>query len=791
MSDQNPQATNGPIPASGTGSENELKSNTRQFRPPQTIPPTIDVLAAVAAGTSETVPTFTSMQQAIANASSLAALSFGAGAESIEEMPSMASPKSPYNTVLLESEAGHLCEFDDTPSAERINILHRAGTQIEMFPDGSVKYKCAKLRQDVTLNNHEIMITGDFKIVVDGAYLLTSKKGELVIEAKDGAAINVNGKLKLTADDIELKASKHIFLNAPKVDIGGTSPGGMPMMSLPGGVVFNERWPFDPTLVPRVNIPMTAAGLSALKALNLPDTRFDRLSEPFTKLSDSVKELTKSTDEFETASAPAIERSNAIQEEDSDVGLLNFIGKIVSAITGINRVIRIIKSIGTIITRLPKILKTIPTILTMLPTLLRTLVSLAKLKPPMPSAAAMQTALKTMITKETLDAAGELAVSKLNEQPGIIPLSDPFLYKSDVPAVVRGRAFDSPEDIGNAESYNAHINLSVELEDYTQEARTSPGRAVQSDTTIPLPEPLPATALPLLSGGRARMMTDNAEVIGVNTKFTEDIIEGQTILVAAHTGVVQSIINNTSLLLTSPWSGPTAESEVQSYRFRPMSSTFGTFTYTKNSSLGSSGLTLGDMTPTLRSPVFEVPKINAAMLKFGLNTPFLDADGEADCPGADRNVENIFGTVQEVFNSCSWDFLQDEEAGKFVECVVAKAGPAWGLWRKTGGKKYNNHSVELIVYNGTVYNPPRPLYNGKHYQFVDIIVSQGSLEAKIGWGPTCPPFEDTNNNWYRVSDCPGCEGGVGAQTTTTTTTPPNQGGSTTDPDRGTSDPPLF
>ena len=42
----------------------------------------------------------------------------------------------PYNKV-MESESGHVMEFDDTPGAERVHIAHRSGSFSEWFPSGS------------------------------------------------------------------------------------------------------------------------------------------------------------------------------------------------------------------------------------------------------------------------------------------------------------------------------------------------------------------------------------------------------------------------------------------------------------------------------------------------------------------------------------------------------------------------------------------------------------------------------------------------------------------------------
>ena len=51
-------------------------------------------------------------------------------------------PEIPYNTTypynrVFESESGHIMEYDDTPSNERIHQRHKTGTSYEIHPDGT------------------------------------------------------------------------------------------------------------------------------------------------------------------------------------------------------------------------------------------------------------------------------------------------------------------------------------------------------------------------------------------------------------------------------------------------------------------------------------------------------------------------------------------------------------------------------------------------------------------------------------------------------------------------------
>lgn len=96
----------------------------------------------------------------------------------------------PYNNV-LETESGHLMEFDDTFGKERIHIAHRNGSFQEMFPDGDKVEKVTKDHYEVIMGdervyimgncqvtiqgNAELRILGNFDALVDGHYYVTSK----------------------------------------------------------------------------------------------------------------------------------------------------------------------------------------------------------------------------------------------------------------------------------------------------------------------------------------------------------------------------------------------------------------------------------------------------------------------------------------------------------------------------------------------------------------------------------------------------------------------------------------
>jgi len=106
--------------------------------------------------------------------------------------PEPASPYAteyPYNRVIT-TKAGHVIELDDTPSNERVHIYHKAGSYIEIAPDGRIVIKSVKDRFDIVGGDQTVYIKGNAKIDVDGT---------CDIHAKKAASISSDTGLKLKA----------------------------------------------------------------------------------------------------------------------------------------------------------------------------------------------------------------------------------------------------------------------------------------------------------------------------------------------------------------------------------------------------------------------------------------------------------------------------------------------------------------------------------------------------------------------------------------------------------------
>ena len=102
---------------------------------------------------------------------------------------------------MLETESGHVQEFDDTPEAERIHTYHKSGTFEEIHPDGSKVERIIGDKYEICKNDSKVLIRGDADITTDGnAKFLVNES--LAVEVSNGG-INikvVGGDLNLNVD---------------------------------------------------------------------------------------------------------------------------------------------------------------------------------------------------------------------------------------------------------------------------------------------------------------------------------------------------------------------------------------------------------------------------------------------------------------------------------------------------------------------------------------------------------------------------------------------------------------
>jgi len=110
----------------------------------------------------------------------------------------------PYDNV-METESGHIVEYDDTPGKERIHIAHRNGSFTEWYPDGDRVEKITKDNYSIVMKDDNVYIMGKCNITVQGdaeiyvkenAWLKVDKN--MTAQVGQNADVNVDGNVDVT-----------------------------------------------------------------------------------------------------------------------------------------------------------------------------------------------------------------------------------------------------------------------------------------------------------------------------------------------------------------------------------------------------------------------------------------------------------------------------------------------------------------------------------------------------------------------------------------------------------------
>ncbi len=118
----------------------------------------------------------------------------------------------PYNQV-IETEAGHLLEFDNTPGKERVHLYHKNGTFIEVDVNGTMVRKVVGDNYEVIDRNNYVYVKGAHNLTVDGS---------TKILVKNNAEIEVNGDVNMVGHgDTRINTAGTLDLVGNKVNIMG------------------------------------------------------------------------------------------------------------------------------------------------------------------------------------------------------------------------------------------------------------------------------------------------------------------------------------------------------------------------------------------------------------------------------------------------------------------------------------------------------------------------------------------------------------------------------------------
>ena len=131
--------------------------------------------------------------------------------------------KYPHNHV-LETEGGHIREYDDTVGAKRIHERHASGTAYEIQDDGTKVTRVKKDNYDLITGDHYAHIKGNHSTTVDGGVRVfvnadASADSNYTIEVGNNANVNIQvnkGDVNIVASDgnINMKSGQNIQLDA-------------------------------------------------------------------------------------------------------------------------------------------------------------------------------------------------------------------------------------------------------------------------------------------------------------------------------------------------------------------------------------------------------------------------------------------------------------------------------------------------------------------------------------------------------------------------------------------------
>ena len=97
----------------------------------------------------------------------------------------------PRNHVRV-SESGHVEEWDDTTTAERLHKYHKTGTFEEIQPDGTKVTKIVGNEYEITLKDKKVLINGTCDVTIAGDCRMLYK-GDVVQEIKGDYHLHVHG----------------------------------------------------------------------------------------------------------------------------------------------------------------------------------------------------------------------------------------------------------------------------------------------------------------------------------------------------------------------------------------------------------------------------------------------------------------------------------------------------------------------------------------------------------------------------------------------------------------------
>ena len=133
-------------------------------------------------------------------------------------------PTTQYNTIypynrVIETESGHVEEFDDTPGLERRRSWHKSGTFSEIYPNGQKVKKIVNDNYKLVSGDDFIYITGNANVTVSGNINILCNS-DVNIETIGNLTLQTNGNVSHTVGgNYDLTVTGNITLVGARIDL--------------------------------------------------------------------------------------------------------------------------------------------------------------------------------------------------------------------------------------------------------------------------------------------------------------------------------------------------------------------------------------------------------------------------------------------------------------------------------------------------------------------------------------------------------------------------------------------
>lgn len=159
------------------------------------------------------------------------------------------APAYPYNHV-IHTDGNNVIELDDTPGAERVNVMHSTGTHVSIAPDGSLITSVQGTTYHISNGSVTVMSNGPVNVTAHGEIGLLSG-GAITIAGKTVTITSTDNTTITSGSNLNVAAESAFNMGGESVSIDGGSLFAVDAsdVAISGGMsVTPEKAPSPPAL---------------------------------------------------------------------------------------------------------------------------------------------------------------------------------------------------------------------------------------------------------------------------------------------------------------------------------------------------------------------------------------------------------------------------------------------------------------------------------------------------------------------------------------------------------------